>query len=98
MLIVLTHFACFERDFCRKSSVSMGKNDLLKPGKLLNATEHIRKESFQYILALIFGEQRFFKRQNFHSPCRLQFLISMYIYWFFSRIMINHYLFCFLPD
>ena len=43
LLAVFTHFFCrFSKGvLCRKSSISTGRNDRLKPGKLLNLTGHI---------------------------------------------------------
>ena len=51
---------------CRKSLISTKRNDLLKPGKLLNIILHMgdktRQFSFFSIITLIFREQDFFKR------------------------------------
>ena len=37
-----------ERAFCRKSLISTGRNDQLKPGKLLNLISHIGDKTSPY--------------------------------------------------
>lgn len=61
LLIILQ---VFERGFGRKSPISTGGNGRLKPGSLLNLSEHIGNETrkFSNVIALIFTEQQFFKR------------------------------------
>ena len=43
----------FEKSFCRKSPVSTGRNDRLKPGKLLNLIRHIGHQIIQFSIALL---------------------------------------------
>ena len=41
-----------ERDYpAEKSPISAGRIDRLKPGKLLNPTEHVRTETRKFIIA-----------------------------------------------
>ena len=69
MLAVFARFCRFSKGaFCRKSLTSTGRNDRLKPGKLLNLIWLIgdKKGCFN-ITASIFREQDFFKRRVFLS-------------------------------
>ena len=43
----------FERAFCRKSLISSGRNDRLKPGKLLILIEHIGDKIRQFLISLL---------------------------------------------
>ena len=49
LLAGFPRFCRFSREaFCRKSLISMGRNDLLKPGKLGNLIRHIGKKTRQF--------------------------------------------------
>ena len=56
-----------EGAFCGKSSIWMGGNGRLKPGKLLSLIEQIgnNTKTVFHIIDLIFKEQNFFKRRAF---------------------------------
>ena len=54
LLIVFNRFCEFLKGaFCRISFISRGRNDRLKPGRLLNLTGHIQNKTGQFSISLL---------------------------------------------
>ena len=54
LLDVFTRFCRFSKGaFCRKSPISTGRNDRLKPDKLLNLIGHIGNKTRQFSVSLL---------------------------------------------
>ena len=78
LLFVFTRFSRFSKGvFCRKSSIWMGRNDRLKPGKLLSLIEHIENKTRQFSISLTFREQNIFKRWAFVLTHLVQILVGL---------------------